>query len=70
MRRYGADIAPVKNKAAFIKIDDDKPPSGWECSFIEDYLPEGDEEKEEAKEENEEEEGWQMELLGIYVVDE
>lgn len=70
IRRYGAGITPVENKATFIKIDDDDTPSGWECSFIEDYLLEGDEEKDEKKEENEDKEDWQMELLGIYVVDE
>lgn len=70
MRRYGTGITPVDNKAAIIKIEDDASPSGWECSFIEDYLPVEVEKKEGAKEENEEEERWQMDLLGIYVVDE
>lgn len=67
IRRYGASITPVENKATFIKIDDDDSPSGWECSLIEDYRLEGDEEK---YEENEDDEDWQMELLGIHVVDE
>lgn len=70
MRRYGAGITPVENKAKFFKIDDDDSPSGWKCSFIEDYLPEKDEEKYEETEENDDEEDWQMELLGIYIVDE
>lgn len=70
IRRYGASITPVENKATLIKIDDDDSPSGWEYSLIEDYLLEGDEEKYEEKEENEDDEDWQMELLGIHVVDE
>lgn len=76
MRRYGTGIAPVENKitlvenkATFVKIDDDDIPSGWECSFIEEYLLEEDEQKDEKNDENEDDEDWQMSLLGIYVVD-
>lgn len=70
MRRYGAEIAAVEKKSTVVKIEDDDSPSGWECSLIEDYLLEGAEEKIEEDEENKDEEEWQMELLGIYVVEE
>lgn len=76
VRSYGAGnasvpgIVPVEHKAGFIKINDDDMPSGWECSFIVEYLIEGDEHIYEHKEGNEDDEDWQMSLLGIYVVDE
>lgn len=64
----------MEHKTEFVKIDDDDSLAGWECSFVDDYLPEGNEEKrtekEKEKDEDEEEEGWEMDLLGVYVVDE
>ena len=66
----------MEKKAEFVKIDDDNSPLGWECSFIDDYLPEAGGEKQtekgeekEKQKENEEREGWEMSLLGVYVVD-
>lgn len=65
-RRYGAGIAPVKHKAETVNIDDDDCASGWECSFLDEYLPETEKENQEE----EEEEGWEEKLLGVHVVDE
>lgn len=78
IRKYGAGIAPVDRKSEFVKIDDEHPPSGWECLFIYDYVAGGrkkmekgnGEEKEDESEEVDEEEGWEMNLLGVYSVDE
>lgn len=71
-RRYGAGIAPVKHKAEIVNIDDDDCASGWECSLLDEYLPETEEEEKDEKEnqEEEEEEGWEEKLLGVHVVDE
>lgn len=64
-RRYGAGIAP-EYKAKFVEIgdDDDSSSSGLELSIIEEYLPEGE------VEEEEEEEDLEVDLPGVYVVDE
>lgn len=70
-RRYGAGVAPVKHNVERVDIDDDDCCSGWECSFLDEYLH-GQEQEEKDEKENqdeEEEEGWEAKLLGVHVVD-
>lgn len=63
----------MEHKAQFVKIGDDDSHDGWESSFVDDYLPEEDEEKQtnQGKENNEDkkDEDWEMSLLGVYVVE-
>lgn len=57
----------MKHKAEIVNIDDDDCASGWECSFLDEYVLETEEEDKDEKEnqEEEEEEGWEEKLLGF-----
>ena len=67
----------MDKKTESVKIDDDNSLSGWEFSFVDDYFPEAGEEKKPRKgkkrrkkmKTKREGEGSEMNLLGVYVVD-